>query len=76
MHNPELRNILVQQLKQIINTNYRIKFLPNGNSFTSVKVSVLLIADQITKIILEGAYAAVLFQFEKQNRWPPSSDDP
>lgn len=34
MDNPILRNALVQKLKQIINNQFRIDFLPNDNSFT------------------------------------------
>ncbi len=48
-----------------------------------VKVSILLPTNQITKQLLLAAitdlwlkYQTVKFQFEKQYRWPPGSDDP
>lgn len=83
MYNPQLRDALVQKLKQIINNKFRIRFLPNDTSFSEIKVSTLVLVDQITKTILYNTitdlwlkFATVRFQYEKQYRWPPGSFDP
>ena len=77
MDNPKLRNALLDKLKQIINGNFRIKFLPNENSFSQIRVFTLIPINLITKAIMHKMiidlwlkYATVLFQFEKQYKWP------
>jgi hypothetical protein len=77
MDNPKLRNALVEKLKQIIDSNFRIKFLPDDNSFSAIKVFTLIPVDVITKPIMHKTvidlwlkYATVQFQFDKQYKWP------
>jgi hypothetical protein len=83
MDNPKLRNALVEKLKQIINGNFRIKFLPNENSFSQIRVFTLIPVNFITKPIMHKMiidlwlkYATMQFQFEKQYRWPAGWFDP
>lgn len=77
MANPKLRGALVEKLKQIIDSEFRIKFLPDDNSFSAIKVFTLIPADVITKPIMHKAVidlwpknATVQFQFDKQFKWP------
>jgi hypothetical protein len=75
MNNEVMRDTVVQQLKQIINNHFRISFLPDDESFSTIRVFTLLLTSQLTKKKLHDSirkswlkYAEVLFQFEGQRR--------
>ncbi len=83
MENSQLRNALVQKLREIINDKFKISFLPTDNPFSEIKVTALLLVNQLTKEIVDNAiiqlwrrFATVAYQFEKQYKWPPGSFDP
>jgi hypothetical protein len=70
-------------LDQLINGNFRIKFLPNENSFSQIRVFTLIPVNLISKQIMHKMiidlwlkYATMQFQFEKQYRWPAGWFDP
>jgi hypothetical protein len=61
-------------LDQLINGNFRIKFLPNENSFSQIRVFTLIPVNLISKQIMHKMiidlwlkYATMQFQFEKQS---------
>jgi hypothetical protein len=83
MENPALRDAAVQKLKQTINNHFRIVFLPDDSSFSRIRVFTLLLVNRITKTKLHDTivqswlkYATVLFEFEKQYRRRPGSNNP
>jgi hypothetical protein len=77
MNDTKLRGGLVSKLKQIINHQFRIQFLPNDDNFTVIKVRVQFLVESISRELLSDTiktlwlkYATVFLQFEKQCRWP------
>ena len=83
MDSPQLRNALVQKLKQIINDIFPIKFLRREDSFSEIRVFTLIPVNLITGPIMHKMiidlwikYATMQFQFDKQNRWPTDWFDP